>query len=66
MYYGVVEYVCEGPDGYWPKKLQVPVRNAIRAGVGGGFCEVYCGFGHIGCERGVGGRCLVVVGVVFC
>ena len=54
MYYGVVEYVCEGPDGYRPKMLQVPVRDAIRASAGGGFCEVYCGFGHVGCDRGWG------------
>ena len=50
----MVEYVCEGPDGYRPKMLQVPVRDAIRASAGGGFCEVYCGFGHVGCDRGWG------------
>ena len=50
----MVEYVCEGPDGYRPKMLQVPVRDAIRTGAGGGFCEVHCGFGHVGCDRGWG------------
>ena len=48
MYYGVVEYVSEGPDGYRPKVLQVPVGDAIRACAGGGFCEFYCGLGHAG------------------
>ena len=56
MYYGVVKNVCEGPDGYRPKMLKVSVRDAIGAGAGGGFSEVYCGLGHVWGERrwGVG------------
>ena len=44
----MVEYVYEGPDGYRPKMLQVPVGDAIKASVGGGFCEIYCGLGRVG------------------
>ena len=61
MYYGVVEYVRDGPDGYRPKMLQVPIGNAIKASAGGWFCKIYCGLGHVGCDRRWGGRCLVVV-----
>ena len=61
----MVEYVCEGPDGYRPKMLQVPVRDAIRASAGGGFCEVYCGFGHVGCDRGWGSAETHRLGVII-
>ena len=56
----MVEYVHEAPDGYRSKMLQVPVRDAIRASAVGGFCEIYCGFVHVGCDGGGGsvfGRC---------
>ena len=51
--YGIVtdreiKDVGEGPDGDRPKMLQVPVGDAIRAGAGGGFGELYCGLGHVG------------------
>ena len=52
----MVEYVCEGPDGYRPKMHQVPVGDAIKASAGGGFCEIYCGLGYVEGDlgRGVG------------
>ena len=53
----MVEYVRKGPDGYRPKMLQMPVGDAIRAGAGGGFCEIYCGLGHVGGDRGRGSVC---------
>ena len=56
VYSGMVEYVCEGPDGYRPEMLQVPVGDAIRVSAGGWFCEIYCGLGHVRGDRewGVG------------
>ena len=48
MYHGKVTYVCKGPDGYLPEMLQVPVGDAIRVRVDGGFCEIYCGLGQVG------------------
>ena len=36
----MVEYVCEGPDGYRPKMPQVPVRDAIRASAGAGLLHM--------------------------
>ena len=61
MYYGLVEYVGEGPDCYRPKMFQVPVGYAIRASAGGWFCEIYCGLSHAGGDWRRGslfGRCL--------
>ena len=55
MCYGVVDYVSEGPDGYRPKMLHVPLGHAIRAGAGGGYCEIYCELGHVGDNKGRGG-----------
>ena len=52
VYYRMFEYVCESPDGYRPKMPQVPVGDAIRTSARGGFCENYCGLGHVGDDWG--------------
>jgi len=42
--------LCKGSDGYRPEMFQGLVGDAIRASAGGGFCEVNCGLGHVGCD----------------